>query len=155
MRSLALHGQATRDEVASFPIALSDFGRSSNWTAAVQHAVELVIEEWAENVLVYGGGSARSTDHHHQPSTSVPHLWLQVEDHDSHVLLVMRDEGVPFNPLEKSTEPLPDSLDLAQVGGLGLHLMRSFAKSMAYHRESGQNCLQIQILKKGPNTTAP
>jgi len=55
------------------------------------------------------------------------------------------DQGIEFDPL---TARAPDlSLDLAErpIGGLGILLLRSFAKSLAYRREQGWNRLTFQI----------
>jgi serine/threonine-protein kinase RsbW len=58
------------------------------------------------------------------------------------------DQGVEFDPLKAS---LPDlTLDLAgrPVGGLGIFLAKSFAKSLTYRREQGWNRLTLGISAK-------
>lgn len=59
--------------------------------------------------------------------------------------LEVRDQGVEFDPLVACAPDL--TLDLAQrpVGGLGIHLLRSFAKSLSYRREQGRNRLTFRI----------
>jgi serine/threonine-protein kinase RsbW len=55
------------------------------------------------------------------------------------------DQGVEFDPLEASPPDL--TLDLAQrpVGGLGILLLKSFARSLTYRREHGWNRLTFGI----------
>jgi len=55
------------------------------------------------------------------------------------------DQGVEFDPLAVSPPDL--TLDLAQrpIGGLGIHLLKSFAKSLTYRREQGWNRLTFEI----------
>jgi serine/threonine-protein kinase RsbW len=55
------------------------------------------------------------------------------------------DQGVEFDPLEVSDPDL--TLDLAQrpIGGLGILLLKSFARSLSYRREQGWNRLTFGI----------
>ena len=55
------------------------------------------------------------------------------------------DQGVEFDPLRVSPPDL--TLDLAQrpVGGLGIWLVKSFARSLTYRREQGWNRLTFAI----------
>jgi serine/threonine-protein kinase RsbW len=59
--------------------------------------------------------------------------------------LEVGDQGVEFDPLTASPPDL--TLDLAQrpIGGLGILLLRSFAKSLTYRREQGWNRLRFGI----------
>lgn len=59
------------------------------------------------------------------------------------VCLEFRDSGRPFNPL---TAPPPDLTAPAEeraAGGLGIHLIRSLADSVAYDYSQGCNVLQV------------
>ncbi len=55
------------------------------------------------------------------------------------------DQGVEFDPLKASPPDL--TLDLAQrpVGGLGIWLLKSLARSLSYRREQGWNRLTFAI----------
>jgi serine/threonine-protein kinase RsbW len=55
------------------------------------------------------------------------------------------DQGIEFNPL--TAEPPDLTLDLKQrpIGGLGILLLKSFAKSLTYRREQGRNRLTFAI----------
>ena len=59
--------------------------------------------------------------------------------------LEVGDQGVEFDPLTASPPDL--TLDLAQrpIGGLGILLLQSFAKSLTYRREQGWNRLRFGI----------
>jgi anti-sigma regulatory factor (Ser/Thr protein kinase) len=59
--------------------------------------------------------------------------------------LVVEDGGVSFDPL--SLDP-PDShltIDTFPVGGLGVHLMRSFARGLDYKRVARRNRLTLSF----------
>ena len=62
--------------------------------------------------------------------------------------LEVGDQGVEFDPLTATPPDL--TLDLAQrpIGGLGILLLHSFAKSLTYRREQGWNRLRFGIAAK-------
>jgi serine/threonine-protein kinase RsbW len=97
--------------------------------------LELVVEEILVNIWRHSypeGAPGKVTI-----SYSVPRLGeMEVE---------VGDQGVEFDPL---TADAPDlTLDLAQrpVGGLGIFLLKSFARSLRYRRHEGWNRLSFGI----------
>ena len=56
------------------------------------------------------------------------------------------DNGFEFNPLLKENPVLPDNLDEAQIGGLGIFLTKELADELEYHYENGEN--HLIIIKK-------
>ncbi|MER2014226.1 MAG: ATP-binding protein, partial [Methanobrevibacter sp.] len=56
------------------------------------------------------------------------------------------DNGFEFNPLLKEDPVLPDNLDEAQIGGLGIFLTKELADELEYHYENGEN--HLIIIKK-------
>jgi serine/threonine-protein kinase RsbW len=55
------------------------------------------------------------------------------------------DQGVEFNPLEAKAPDLTLSIEARPIGGLGIHLVKTFAKSLAYRREEGWNRLTFGL----------
>jgi serine/threonine-protein kinase RsbW len=51
------------------------------------------------------------------------------------------DQGVAFNPLTAEPPNLTLSLEARRIGGLGIHLVKTLAKSLTYRREQGWNRL--------------
>jgi anti-sigma regulatory factor (Ser/Thr protein kinase) len=98
-------------------------------------AVELVLEESVTNVLRYGYEPG-STDHQID-------IDLQVDPEEVQVLVI--DDGKPFDPLDEGGIVLPDTLDEAQVGGLGLLMIRNTASRLSYERIDGHNRFLMTI----------
>jgi len=99
-------------------------------------AVELVLEESINNVLRYG-----------YEGLQVPERWIEIDlqvDLDEVQVLVV-DNGKAFDPLDEGAVLLPDSLDDAQVGGLGLLMIRNTASRLAYERREGKNRFTMTI----------
>lgn len=55
------------------------------------------------------------------------------------------DRGAAFDPLKVDPPDLSLDLEHRPVGGLGIFLLRSFAKSLTYRREQGWNRLTFGI----------
>ena len=99
-------------------------------------AVELVLEEAITNTLRYGylDKAMHSID-----------IDLQIDLDEVQVLIV--DDAQAFDPLEVDVHLLPDSLDDAQVGGLGLLMIRNTASRMSYERREGHNRFSLTIAR--------
>lgn len=59
------------------------------------------------------------------------------------LILEIEDDGVPFNPLDKPEHVSPASLDDAEIGGLGIDLIRKFMDECNYTRQRGKNILRM------------
>lgn len=98
--------------------------------------VELVLEEAITNVIRYGYEGL-------PPAERWIEIDLQVDLDEVQVLVV--DDAKAFDPLDEGGLLLPDTLDDAQVGGLGLLMIRNTASRLSYERREGKNRLSITI----------
>ena len=57
------------------------------------------------------------------------------------LMVEVADQGVEFNPLKIEPPDLTLSVEARPIGGLGVHLVKTFAKSLSYRREQGWNRL--------------
>lgn len=95
---------------------------------------ELVFEELVTNVMRHGHDDAE------------PHaVDVAVSVNDTDVVMVVSDNAKPFNPLGRPDPVLPQSLAEAQVGGLGIMLVRKAARAVSYARTDGRNHLTVVI----------
>lgn len=97
---------------------------------------ELVFEEMVTNVIRYG---------HDDDELHTVDVTVRINDDD--VVMVVSDDGRPFNPLERPDPALPASIADAQVGGLGIMLVRKAAREMSYARTDGRNHLTVVIAR--------
>ena len=66
-----------------------------------------------------------------------------------HLDLVLVDDGDPFDPF---TAPVPDlaaSIEERDIGGLGVHLVRTLATRFAYERADGRNVVTLGFALDG------
>ena len=102
---------------------------------ALQFKIRLSIEEAVENVVryAYEGGMG----------------WIEVgtelDPEGVMLTILLRDAGVPFNPLEKPDPDITLSAEDREIGGLGIFLCKQLMDSIEYKYEEGCNVL---IMKK-------
>jgi anti-sigma regulatory factor (Ser/Thr protein kinase) len=61
--------------------------------------------------------------------------WLSVE---------VRDAGAAFNPLKVPPPVMSEDINAREVGGLGMHFVRTVADEITYRREAGWNILHLK-----------
>jgi serine/threonine-protein kinase RsbW len=109
--------------------------REANLPESQMRELELVIEEVLMNVSRYSypqGAPGMVTITYSVPSPGK----LAVE---------VCDQGIEFNPLTATPPDLTLDLKQRPIGGLGILLLKSFAKSLTYRREQGWNRLTLAI----------
>lgn len=63
-------------------------------------------------------------------------------DHaDGGFVVTVRDEGLPFDPLEIPEPDLASDLDRRPLGGLGIHLIKTLMDEVSYERDGSTNVL--------------
>jgi phosphoserine phosphatase RsbU/P len=98
------------------------------------HALHLCLEEAVVNVVTYA----------FEPGTLHDvHVALWQDDEAMHAEVT--DDGYAFDPLSQELPEAPKDLQSAQIGGLGIKLMRSFAGRVAYQRTGGTNRLTLSF----------
>ena len=90
--------------------------------------VELILEEIFVNIVKYSDSEDIS-------------VYANFEDQTLTVEFV--DNGIPFNPLLKEDPELPDNIDDAKIGGLGIFLTKELADEIDYQYVNGENHLKI------------
>lgn len=108
------------------------FGELHEVPSRALYAVNLALDELVTNTILYGFDEA---------SDQWLHVRLEVSGSELHGELV--DEGRHFNPLEVPAPNLDASLRDRELGGLGLHLVRSLMDRLDYRREGSKNVLTI------------
>lgn len=107
---------------------------AEGWPQAMRFALELSLEEALANLTMHafrGPGASPQ---------------VRIECHRGtagRVVLVLIDNGVPFDPTALPEPQVPGSLEEARIGGHGVQLMRHFLESLSYAREGDENRLTL------------
>jgi serine/threonine-protein kinase RsbW len=97
----------------------------------VINRLEVVLEELVSNVARHADAATRLT------------LFANAE-HDA-IHLCIEDNGAPFNPLDAPEHAGFDSLEDAQLGGLGIPLIKRLTRSIEYERSGSLNRMRAVI----------
>ena len=73
-----------------------------------------------------------------------PRIELTLQVVEDKLIVTLLDTGPPFNPLEAPEPDLSDDLDKRQIGGLGLHLVRSYCDRMRHQVVDGYNRVTLE-----------
>lgn len=93
--------------------------------------VNLIVEEVFVNIVNYSNAK------HVTVAASFENQILTVE---------FIDDGIEFNPLIIESPKIPNSIEDAQIGGLGIFLTKEMADNLDYEYLNGEN--HLKIMKK-------
>lgn len=120
----------SHEHTLRFPGTLSGFEAANtsfhrlldDWRlqGAPRSKAELAFEEIAVNIVRHGS-----------PTTDVV---VAIAFDEREVSLTFEDDGIPFDPLQQPDPRLPDSLEDAPIGGLGVMLVKQLSTRMRYER---------------------
>lgn len=102
-----------------------------------QFKIRLAVEEAVENVVRYAY------------SEGMGWIIVKTEIENNILILTLRDEGVPFDPLKKEDPDITLSAEDREIGGLGIFLCKQLMDKVSYVYENHCNVLQME--KKLPN----
>lgn len=114
--------------------ALAEAMAEANLAGKPRHDILVAVDELVSNVLNHREGRDR------------PRVDLRLERRDGGVLgLEIVDDGREFDPFSLPAPDLAAPLEARRVGGLGIHLARSLAASVAYQRDEDKNRTSLEF----------
>ena len=126
----------------TFAGAIGDLRRMSEWFQGLAVAAgldpetawqaELCLNEAGSNIILYG----------HDDGAPHP-ITVEIEPLDTGIRMTIIDDGRPFDPAKPRELPVARTIEDMSVGGLGLHLIRSFSSEIQYRREANRNVLVL------------
>jgi anti-sigma regulatory factor (Ser/Thr protein kinase) len=105
--------------------------------ASLTPRVELILEEFLVNVVTHA--------YKGRPGPLELRLRRVMFDDWPHLALKVVDWGPPFDPFQAEEPDLGLSVEEKPIGGLGLHLVRSFAAHHSYLRDLESNEVEVWI----------
>jgi anti-sigma regulatory factor (Ser/Thr protein kinase) len=136
--------QATAAEIAAADAWVEQIGRSWGIPERTAFGARICVAEIAANVLEHGAAPRKAVE-----------LGVTLCRRESGLEIEITDSGPPFDPTAVTERPLPQSLDEAEVGGLGLRLVRSYACDITYRHDGVCNRLKLHLPASLSATTAP
>jgi anti-sigma regulatory factor (Ser/Thr protein kinase) len=131
---LTIRGELS--ELARVNLWLEQQAQAFSIDARTLYAIDLCLEETITNTIKYGQRDDRA-------DAPTIHLALDVWPEGARLTII--DDAALFNPLLAGPPSSPGTVEEAQVGGLGIHLMRQFASALTYSDENDRNCLVLEF----------
>lgn len=118
--------------------ALEDFAKDQGLDGREIFQLSLCLDELLTNTMNYGYPDRLTQDDNCDIGVSFGLI-------GDRLLLVLEDDGQPFDPFQEADEPdLDADLDSRPIGGLGLHLVRTFMDVCRYIRIDDRNRLELE-----------
>jgi serine/threonine-protein kinase RsbW len=111
------------------------FGLDHALPQAVLDDVNVALDEAVSNVVSYGYDAGASGE-----------IIIRLNYARDEVQVEVEDDGRAFDPLQVAPPNLAAPLQRRQVGGLGVHLMRSLMDVLSYDHNGGKN--RLRMIKK-------
>lgn len=93
--------------------------------------VNLIVEEIFVNIVSY---------------SNTEFITVNVDYYNPTLTIEFIDNGIEFNPLLKENPNLPNTIEDAEIGGLGIFLSNELADELEYDYINGEN--HLKIIKK-------
>ncbi len=106
--------------------------------------LDLTLAEAVANIIKYAYVDTKS----HQITITVCHQPAQTS-------VDIIDDGQPFDPLKHPKVSFPRDLDEASKGGLGIHLIRTYADECFYERNENANILKMIFYSTDEDNDVP
>ncbi len=121
------------DDLDRMVEAIETFGEAEGLPLKTVMTLNLILEEIVTNVINHGADDGTAM--------------IEVTAHRSGDTIhgFVRDNGIAFDPLARDAPDTAASIEDRQIGGLGVHLVRTMSRDVQYRREGQHNVLRFAI----------
>jgi anti-sigma regulatory factor (Ser/Thr protein kinase) len=124
------------------PNQLSEVRKMSDWLNAITRAMDMP-EEIVFKFDLCANEAVTNIISYAYPEDGPHEIALSLRLEGDMLILEIEDDGMSFNPLDRWPHVQPESVEKAEIGGLGIDLIRKFMDECRYDRQDGKNILQI------------
>lgn len=89
----------------------------------LRHRLEVIFEELVANIIRHGFAKHSNQSIH-----------VLIDPRPDAIVFTFEDDGEPFNPLDTAPPQPFSSIEVAKVGGLGIHLVARLSADLRYER---------------------
>ncbi len=112
---------------------VKEFCEENRISCDVTHDIHLALEEIFSNIVFYGFDDQ---DEHQ--------IVISFAIRNNTLVFVIKDDGIPFNPLKNKTPELEIPIEEREIGGMGIHIVRRLMDEIEYIRKQNKNILVIK-----------
>lgn len=119
-------------EIARLAEQVEEFGVNNNIEPCYIFNINLSLDELITNTINYGYDD-------HEEHVILINMYLA----ESEIVIQVKDDGMPFNPLDMPNPDLSRELDERPAGGLGIYLVRTMMDQVEYERRDDHNIITM------------
>lgn len=135
--SAVVFRQTMPNQLMAIPVlqtAFEQYVAQWEWAKPLIPRINMALDDLLNNVVQYAF-----------PNDPREHrIEVTGEVRDRCVMLTITDDGIPFNPVTVAPPDLSLLLHEREIGGLGIHLVRSMFDEVVYRRNVGRNVLTLK-----------
>jgi anti-sigma regulatory factor (Ser/Thr protein kinase) len=128
--SITIRLAADIKEIEHLNRLVRQFGELHDVPSRTLYAVNLALDELVTNVVLYGFENPEGQE-----------VLIRIAAASGGIEASVSDAGREFNPLNVPLPNLSAKLSERELGGLGIHLVRSLMDDVSYERIDGKNVL--------------
>jgi serine/threonine-protein kinase RsbW len=110
-----------------------EFFFKENNISSILMPTTLILEELFTNTITHGVADGREV-----------FIQVNLNIKKDELIMTYKDNGIPFNVLELPDPDLTSSIENREVGGLGVHYVKTLSDSVEYEYTEKNNVLQIK-----------
>ena len=132
MKALKINLTKNISDLTILVTKLEQFFEENN-TSSISMPMTLILEELYTNTITHGASDGRD-------------VFIEVNlsiDKDE-LIMTYEDNGIPFNVLELPDPDLTASIENREVGGLGVHYVKTLTDSVEYEYVEKHNVLKMK-----------
>ena len=120
-------------ELQGLASRVEEFGDAHGLPDPKVFGINLALDELITNVVMHGFGGVKD-----------PEIRVRLRIEAGKLVLIMEDDGRPFDPTQDSKPDLTSTVAERPIGGLGLHLVKNFADRLSYEFVDGRNRVTVE-----------
>lgn len=106
--------------------------RAASLDDEATYAIQLAVEEACDNIIEHAYGPDGHGD-----------IECEFEIAKNELVVILRDYGLPFDPIKIAPPDLTSPLEQREVGGLGLHFIRQLTDDFEFEFGAAGNSLRL------------
>jgi anti-anti-sigma factor len=134
MEKIAIKITNKIEEIQSAIDHFENFGFAKKIHLTAVQKINVALDELLTNIISYG---FKDKGEHE--------IEVDIELENTNLTLIIKDDGVAFDPFENSTPDTSLSIEERNIGGLGIHLVKNLFDE--YHYERLKNINIIKLIK--------
>jgi len=138
MNKLELKIKNQLDQLGVVEDEFFEFAMNNEIPAGERQKVSIVLDELLNNVVNYAYDDGELHE-----------IEVEVELSGKRLVITIEDDGVPFNPFGREKPETSSKIEDREIGGLGIHLVRSVMDEYDYQRHIDKNLVRLVKLIDG------